>query len=88
MEEDQDEPAEYSGDSEILVVGGTEDPATPYAWSLAMTEQLGRATLLTREGKGHVSYSSGNGCIVEAVDAYLLEGTVPEEGTVCQDAGV
>lgn len=88
MEEGQDEPVEYSGDSEILVVGGTEDPATPYAWSQALTEQLGRATLLTREGMGHVSYSSGNGCIVEAVDAYLLEGTLPEEGTVCKDAGV
>lgn len=88
VEEDQDEPAAYSGDAEILVVGGTEDPATPYAWSQAMTEQLGRATLLTREGKGHVSYSSGNGCIVEAVDAYLLEGQLPEEGTVCKDPGV
>lgn len=88
VEEDPDEPAEYSGDSEILVVGGTEDPATPYAWSEALTEQLGRATLLTREGMGHVSYSSGNGCIVEAVDAYLLEGILPEEGTVCRDAGI
>lgn len=69
-------------------MGGTEDPATPYAWSEALTEQLGRATLLTREGMGHVSYSSGNGCIVEAVDAYLLEGILPEEGTVCRDAGI
>ena len=24
----------------------------------------------------------------EAVDAYLLEGILPEEGTVCRDAGI
>ncbi|WP_144794427.1 alpha/beta hydrolase [Kocuria palustris] len=81
----RDEPAEYTGDAEILVVGGTEDPATPYAWSEALTEQLGSARLLTREGMGHVSYSSGNGCIVEAVDGFLVDGSLPEEGAVCRD---
>lgn len=83
----QPESVAYRG-PEILVVGATEDPATPYAWSQALTQQLGRARLLTREGTGHVSYSSGNGCIVEAVDAYLLEGTMPAEGTVCEDVQI
>lgn len=78
----------YTGETEILVVGATQDPATPYAWSEALTEQLGAARLLTRDGLGHVSYTSGNGCIVESVDAYLLEGALPEEDTVCPDVGL
>lgn len=83
-----DATAAYTGEAQILVVGATQDPATPYAWSRALTEQLGAARLLTRDGLGHVSYTSGNGCIVEATDAYLLEGTLPEEGTVCPDVSL
>ncbi|MEH3066564.1 MAG: alpha/beta hydrolase [Aeromicrobium erythreum] len=41
--------------------------------------------LLTREGDGHTAYSSGNRCIVKAVDAYLVDGTVPRDGTTCPD---
>lgn len=84
----EDATAAYTGEAQILVVGATQDPATPYAWSRALTEQLGAARLLTRDGLGHVSYTSGNGCIVEAVDEYLLEGALPEEGTVCPDASL
>lgn len=82
------EPVDSETDAPILVIGVTEDPATPYAWSEALTEQLGTARLLTRDGAGHISYSSGNGCIVEAANRYLLEGTLPEEGTVCTDVSL
>ncbi|GAA3536872.1 proteinase [Aeromicrobium flavum] len=69
----------------ILVVGTTRDPATPYAWSEAMAEQLDTGVLLTREGDGHTAYTSGNECIRDAVDAYLTDGTVPKDGTVCAE---
>ena len=39
--------------------------------------------LLTYEGEGHTAYGSSNDCIANAVDAYLLSGTVPAEGTRC-----
>lgn len=75
--------AQYTGDSEVLVVGTRHDPATPYPWAEALTEQLGNARLLTYEGWGHGAYTSGNACVVSAVDAYLVDGELPPEGEVC-----
>jgi len=71
------------GASPIVVVGTTRDPATPYRWAQAMAEQLASGKLLTREGDGHTGYGMGNTCIDSAVDAYLVEGTVPAAGTRC-----
>lgn len=66
-------------------MGGTRDPATPYAWSEALAKQLPGGALLTRDGDGHTSFLRGNACIDEAVVAYLVSGTVPDQGTVCDD---
>ncbi|MBU4336353.1 MAG: alpha/beta hydrolase [Actinobacteria bacterium] len=72
-----------AGAAPILVVGTTNDPATPYSWAQKLAETLDSGVLLTREGEGHTAYSSGNACIVKAVDAFLVDGTVPAEGTTC-----
>ena len=76
-------PITAEGAGPILVVGTTGDPATPYAWSEELASQLDDATLLTYEGEGHTAYGRSGGCIEEQVDAYLLEGTVPEQGLRC-----
>ncbi|WNB87593.1 alpha/beta hydrolase [Cellulomonas sp. ATA003] len=34
-------------------------------------------------GEGHTAYGRSNECVAAAVDAYLLQGTVPAEGTRC-----
>ena len=67
----------------MLVIGTTGDPATPYAWAEAVTEQLESATLVTFEGEGHLAYTQGDSCVTGAVDAYFIDGTVPAEGLVC-----
>jgi pimeloyl-ACP methyl ester carboxylesterase len=68
----------------ILVVGNTGDPATPYAWAAALARELGGpAVLLTLRGEGHGAYDTGDPCVREAVDAYLLSGTLPAAGAVC-----
>ncbi|HEX4814737.1 MAG TPA: alpha/beta hydrolase [Nonomuraea sp.] len=72
-----------TGSAPILVVGGKGDPATPYAWATALTEQLRTGVLVTYEGEGHGAYLSGSGCVTSTVDAYLLEGKVPAAGTTC-----
>ena len=71
------------GAAPILVVGTTRDPATPYEWAQALADQLEPGVLLTREGDGHTAYNSGNACIDEAIEAFLIEGTVPDDGTTC-----
>ena len=40
--------------------------------------------LITRVGEGHTGYNKGNACVDAAVEAYLLEGTVPEDGLRCE----
>lgn len=67
----------------ILVVGTTNDPATPYSWAESLTERLGNATLLTYDGEGHTAYGRSNQCIVDAVDGYLVGGQMPDSGTRC-----
>lgn len=72
------------GAAPILVVGTTHDPATPYTWAQGLASQLNSGALLTMNGDGHTAYLRGSTCIDSAVDAYLLNGTVPAAGTVCE----
>ena len=68
----------------ILVVGTTNDPSTPYRWAKALATAIPGAVLLTRDGDGHTGYiRSGNRCIDDAVNTYLLDGAPPTGGTVC-----
>ncbi|MFF3316548.1 alpha/beta hydrolase [Streptomyces sp. NPDC003035] len=67
----------------IVVVGTTRDPATPYKWAESLADQLASGNLLTYEGDGHTAYGRGSDCIDTAINAYLLEGTVPKDGKRC-----
>lgn len=71
------------GAAEMLVIGTTGDPATPYQWSVALAEQLDSATLITWEGEGHTAYGRGDECIANTVDDYFIDGTVPSGDKVC-----
>lgn len=71
------------GAAPIVVLGTTRDPATPYEWSEAMAAELESGVLVTRDGDGHSAYAKGNQCIDDLVEAFLLEGTVPEDGVEC-----
>ncbi len=73
------------GATPILVIGTTGDPATPYEWAEALADQLDSGQLLTWEGNGHAAYTnSGHGpCVTQAVDTYLLTGTMPKKGLTC-----
>lgn len=72
------------GAGPIVVVGTTNDPATPYEWSVSLADQLQEGVLVTRVGEGHTGYNKGNACVDRAVEGYLLEGVVPEDGVRCE----
>ncbi|WP_347568611.1 alpha/beta hydrolase [Isoptericola sp. AK164] len=72
-----------SGADPIVVIGTTNDPATPYVWSEGMADALDSGVLVTYEGEGHTAYGRSNDCIADAVENYLVEGTVPEDGLTC-----
>ena len=78
------EPITAEGAAPILVVGTTNDPATPYEWSVSLAEQLSSGVLVTRVGEGHTGYNKGNACVDDAVEQYLLTGAVPQDGLRCE----
>ncbi len=71
------------GAAPIVVIGTTRDPATPYEWAEALAEQLDSGVLVSRDGDGHTGYNSGNACVDDAVEDYLVEGDVPQDGLSC-----
>lgn len=76
-------PLDGAGAPPILVVGGRLDPVTPYHWAQARAEVLESGVLLTRDGVGHGSYRTSGPCVDAAVDATLIDGTLPADGAVC-----
>lgn len=76
-------PLVADGSPPILLIGGTADPATPYASAEAVNKGLAGSVLLTRRGYGHGSYDLSE-CVRQAADAYLIDLTLPAVGTVCQ----
>lgn len=59
---------------EMLLIGTTGDPATPAEWAENIHEMVPASSLLIHEGEGHLAYRPGNDCVVDLVDAYLLDG--------------
>lgn len=77
------QPFKAAGSAPIVVIGTTGDPATPYAWAKEFAQSLDHGLLLTWEGEGHTAYGHSTACVDDAVNAYLLNGTLPEEDLVC-----
>jgi len=75
-------PLPINGAPPILLVGGTNDPATQYAEAQSVNKLIDGSILLTRSGNGHTSYDS-SACAHAAEDAYLIDLTLPAAGTVC-----
>ena len=77
-------PISAEGAPTILVVGTTNDPATPYPWAQALASELSSGVLLTFDGDGHTAYFQGSTCIDEYVDNYFLTGEA-SKGVTCND---
>ncbi|MFD8889772.1 alpha/beta hydrolase [Streptomyces sp. NPDC059566] len=73
------------GPSNILMVQGRRDPATPLFGALKMREALGgRARLVTVEQGGHGMYlGNGNTCGNRVVTEFLTSGRRPSRDTEC-----
>ena len=69
----------------VLVIGTTNDPATPYEWAQSLSRQLGGSVLLSYAGDGHTVYGDGrSACIDEAGSEYLVTLRLPPAGQVCK----
>lgn len=68
----------------ILVVGTSGDPATPHQWAVSVSQELDHGVLVTWDGQSHVAYYY-SACVRGIDQAYLLNGTLPANGTTCTD---
>lgn len=66
----------------VLVVGNFFDPATRYEGAQIVAGLLPNSRLLSMNGWGHVSLFLSQ-CADQAVSEYLLDGSLPAEGMVC-----
>ncbi|MDN3496948.1 alpha/beta hydrolase [Planococcus sp. APC 4015] len=78
------EPIAAEGAAPILVIGTTNDPATPYEWSVSLAEQLSSGVLITRVGEGHTGFNKGNACVDDAVVSFFLDDVVPDGDLRCE----
>jgi pimeloyl-ACP methyl ester carboxylesterase len=76
-------PVHATGAPPIVVVGTSNDPATPLSGARALASQLSSGRLLIYEGEGHTAYGRGSGCIAATVDRYLVRLVPPKAGTRC-----
>ncbi|MBX3116930.1 MAG: alpha/beta fold hydrolase [Cryobacterium sp.] len=76
-------PIAAAGSGPILVIGTTNDPATPYQWAVNLAGELQNGHLVTYQGEGHTAYNKSNSCVDDAVDNYFINGTVPSKDPMC-----
>jgi len=71
------------GAAPILVIGTTDDPATPLAQARSLAGALQHGKLLVADGEQHTSFNVGNQCVDRAVTRYLVDLRTPRRGTRC-----
>jgi len=74
---------DLAGVPPIVVIGTTNDPATPYEQAEEAARVIEGSVLVTYEGDVHTAYRGLSDCVDEAATAYLVELTVPPAGLRC-----
>ncbi|MGW3354610.1 alpha/beta hydrolase [Streptomyces bungoensis] len=68
----------------VLILAAERDAATPYAGALEMRRRLSGSVLVTERDAGSHGIGGGpNACVNAHLDAYLLEGRLPERHAAC-----
>lgn len=79
------QPLDIDDEVDLVMIGTVHDWATTYEWTQNAAAQAGdSASMVTYEGFGHTIYGQGLDFIDDAIDAYFLEGIVPEDGLSCE----
>jgi pimeloyl-ACP methyl ester carboxylesterase len=71
-----------AGTGPILVIGTTGDSATPLASTEKMAAALADGRLVVVDAEQHTGYGA-NRCIIDVVNAYLVDLDPPADGTEC-----
>ncbi len=73
----------YEGEGKVVVIGGTNDPATPFRWAEELSATMGpNARLVTCTGEGHGQLLTST-CVTDIEATLLVDNELPEDGKVC-----
>ena len=72
-----------AGAGPIVVIGTTGDPATPLSSTENMAKALEDGVLVVVVADQHTGYGV-NSCVNDAVDQYLTDLVVPQNGLRCE----
>lgn len=78
-------PLRTRGAPPVLLLGGTEDAATPVADGQHVAAQLPRSSFVTAEGSYHGVYLGQNPCARKHVHHFYATGQLPPSRTTCQN---
>ncbi len=70
------------GSAPIVVVGITGVPVTPLPGAEDLAADLTAGVLVVWQGQGHTAYPK-TPCVTDAVNAYLIDLTAPQDGLTC-----
>ncbi len=74
----------YPGPAPIVVVGGLNDPATPFRWAEEIAAQMGPNVALVRyTGEGH-GQILGSSCVTDAEALVIRDLQLPAPDTTCE----
>ncbi|SFB45203.1 alpha/beta hydrolase fold [Amycolatopsis marina] len=65
----------------IVVASTAADPVTPERGTIRAAEQMRSAVRVAWQGAGHGALESS--CVAGAVEKFLVDGVVPDDGTLC-----
>ncbi|KAK1226312.1 hypothetical protein PQX77_010715 [Marasmius sp. AFHP31] len=67
----------------MLLIGNTADPATPLSAAKKVSQQFSGSVVLEQNSPGHGSVNAPSVCTAKVVREYFVNGTLPEQGTIC-----
>lgn len=77
-------PVQIGGTPPILVIGTTNDPATPLKWAQGLAQDISSGVLLTVEGTQHTAFVTAfNRCVDDHVVTYLVDLRPPPNDLKC-----
>lgn len=75
----------YTSGNRILIASNLHDPATPHADAVRLHEtEVTNSTLVEVDADGHGALYRDSSCATALANAYLVDGTLPEDPTRCE----
>ncbi|KAF2013974.1 hypothetical protein BU24DRAFT_395102 [Aaosphaeria arxii CBS 175.79] len=77
-------PSANKTSNPILFVGNTYDPVTPLTHAKSMSKRFAGSGVLQQDSVGHCTLAAPSKCTWKVTQKYILDATLPAEGTVCE----